>query len=199
MWIGIVAFALIGIVTLQLGLLKLNSGIGRSLEREATLQRADAALSIENSELASGTRVEAQAERLGMRVSAVSSLHFLSSHPRSEQAAKAAAALRKPLDPVSEPPGEAETPATETEAASSAGSEPSSTGEPSSGEAAAQTKGGEEAPAATSTGTTESSNPGTPTGESASTAAPSGGATTGAAAPVSSEAHLEAGGGAAAP
>ena len=35
MWIGIVAFALIGIVTLQLGLLKLNSGIGRSLEREA--------------------------------------------------------------------------------------------------------------------------------------------------------------------
>ena len=35
MWIGIVAFALIGIVTLQLGLLKLNSGIGRALERAA--------------------------------------------------------------------------------------------------------------------------------------------------------------------
>jgi len=36
-WIGIVAFALIGIVTLQLGLLKLNGGIGRALEHEALL------------------------------------------------------------------------------------------------------------------------------------------------------------------
>jgi hypothetical protein len=33
-WIGVIAFALIGIVTMQLGLLKLNAGIGRSLAQE---------------------------------------------------------------------------------------------------------------------------------------------------------------------
>ena len=65
-WIGLVAFALIGIVTLQLGLLKLNGGIGRALEHEALLQRENAALSIENSELAAGTRVEQSAAKLGM-------------------------------------------------------------------------------------------------------------------------------------
>ena len=69
-WIGIVAFALIGIVTLQLGLLKLNGGIGRALEHEAVLQRQNAALSIENSELAAGTRVEARAAQLGMAFAA---------------------------------------------------------------------------------------------------------------------------------
>ncbi|HKH79019.1 MAG TPA: hypothetical protein VJ996_03305, partial [Solirubrobacteraceae bacterium] len=56
-WIGIVAFALIGIVTMQLGLLKLNAGIGRALEHEAALQREDSALSVENSEVAAGDTV----------------------------------------------------------------------------------------------------------------------------------------------
>ena len=71
MWIGIVAFALIGIVTLQLGLLKLNSGIGRALEREGSLQRENATLSVENSELATGARVESQAAQLGMQLVSV--------------------------------------------------------------------------------------------------------------------------------
>src|ERR1019366_2204173 len=44
-WIALVAFALIGSVALQLGLLKLNAGIGRSLERSALLQRENATLS----------------------------------------------------------------------------------------------------------------------------------------------------------
>lgn len=39
-WIGIVTFALIGIVTMQLGLLKLNAGIGRALKHEAALPSA---------------------------------------------------------------------------------------------------------------------------------------------------------------
>jgi ribonuclease HII len=41
-WIGVVAFALIGIVTMQLVLLKLNTSIGHSLERAARLQGATA-------------------------------------------------------------------------------------------------------------------------------------------------------------
>jgi cell division protein FtsL len=134
LWIGIVAFALIGIVTLQLGLLKLNSGIGRALERTASLQRENAALSIENSELASGTRVESQAERLGLRLSSVEDLHFLSSH-ESTDASRAAEVLRKPLVPTGEPPG-GETATSESSEASeaSSGGETSTSGEAPSSE-----------------------------------------------------------------
>jgi len=91
-WIGLVAFALIGIVTLQLGLLKLNGGIGRALEHEALLQRENAALSIENSELAAGTRVEQKAAKLGMTFVPVGGLRFLPAGGHGE-VGKAAAAL----------------------------------------------------------------------------------------------------------
>jgi hypothetical protein len=91
-WIGIVAFALIGIVTLQLGLLKLNGGIGRALEHEALLQRENAALSIENSELAAGTRVQARAAQLGMAFAPSGQLRFLSASAHGD-VAKAASVL----------------------------------------------------------------------------------------------------------
>jgi hypothetical protein len=92
--IGLVAFALIGIVTLQLGLLKLNSSIGHTLERESLLQRQNAALSIENSELTAGDRVESRAAQMGMQLVSVGSLRFLSARPRAD-AGRAAVALRK--------------------------------------------------------------------------------------------------------
>ncbi len=92
MWIGLVAFALIGIVTLQLGLLKLNGGIGRALEHEALLQRENATLSIENSELAEGTHVEARATQLGMAFVPSTALSFLTASSHADLA-KAASAL----------------------------------------------------------------------------------------------------------
>jgi cell division protein FtsL len=130
MWIGIVAFALIGIVTLQLGLLKLNSSIGHSLEKEGALQRENAALSIENSELAGGDRVESQAERLGMRLVAVGALQFLSSHATSD-VPHAAQALKAP---VKAPEANSETSSSSTEgaaeeASSSSGSSSEATSE----------------------------------------------------------------------
>lgn len=81
LWIGVIAFALIGIVTMQLGLLKLNAGIGRSLEREALLQRENATLSAENSEIAAGESVESQAERMGMELIPSGALRFLAARP----------------------------------------------------------------------------------------------------------------------
>lgn len=77
-WIGIVAFALIGIVTMQLGLLKLNAGIGRALEHEAALQRENSALSVEDSEVAAGDSIELQAVHMGMQLTPPGSLRFLS-------------------------------------------------------------------------------------------------------------------------
>jgi hypothetical protein len=94
--IVLVAFALIGIVTLQLGLLRLNSGIGHTLEREALLQRQNAALSIENSELAAGDRVESRAAQLGMELVPVGALHFLGTGPRIDFG-RAVGALRTPV------------------------------------------------------------------------------------------------------
>ena len=87
-----IAFALIGIVTMQLVLLKLNAGIGRSLVREALLQRENATLSAENSEAAAGEQIEGQAERDGMEPIPAGALSFLTAHPSSD-VSKAAAAL----------------------------------------------------------------------------------------------------------
>jgi hypothetical protein len=94
-WIGLVAFALIGIVTMQLGLLELNGGIGRALEREALLQRENAALSIENSEMAAGDRVELRAAQIGMQLVPTGALRFLRARPGID-ATRAAAALSSP-------------------------------------------------------------------------------------------------------
>jgi hypothetical protein len=91
-WIGVIAFALIGIVTMQLVLLKVNAGIGRSLVREALLQRENATLSAENSEAAAGEQIEAQAARDGMEPIPAGALRFLSAHPASD-VGKAVAAL----------------------------------------------------------------------------------------------------------
>jgi cell division protein FtsL len=99
-WIAVIAFALIGIVTLQLLVLQLNANIGRALVREAQLQRENTALSIEGSELAGGERVEAKAVRLGMQLVPVGALRFLTSYPPAD-IARAAAALSTPVHTTS--------------------------------------------------------------------------------------------------
>jgi cell division protein FtsL len=139
LWIGIVAFALLGIVTLQLGLLKLNSGIGRALEAESHLQRENAALSIENSELAGGSRVESQAVGLGMRLTGVGGLQFHDSHARVDvpHAASALSEARKPAEAGGEAASsssasesEAQTGATSPAASAEGSSEASSEASP---------------------------------------------------------------------
>jgi cell division protein FtsL len=137
-WIGLVAFALIGIVTLQLGLLKLNGGIGRALEHEALLQRENASLSIENSELAAGTRVEKGAAKLGMAFVPAGALRFLSAGGHGD-AGKAAASLASAAHATAQ--------AREAHAAEAASSSPR---EASEGEASSET-------ATTSAGTGEES------------------------------------------
>jgi hypothetical protein len=92
-WIGIVAFALIGIVTMQLGLLKLNAGIGRALEHETALQRENSALSVENSEVAAGNTVELQAVHMGMQLIPPGTLRFLSAQGSEGDVGRALQAL----------------------------------------------------------------------------------------------------------
>jgi cell division protein FtsL len=167
-WIGIIAFALIGIVTLQLGLLKLNSGIGRSLERAAALQRENAALSVENSELASGSRVESQAEQLGMRLVSVGGLQFLGSHSGSDLS-RAAAALGA---------AHAHEATTATTQAAAPSSEEAT--HESSAEAGPESAGTSSASASTSTSTSTSASTGesSPPSETAASGAPASESTT---------------------
>ncbi len=189
LWIGIVAFALIGIVTLQLGLLKLNSSIGRALEKQSLLQRENAALSIENSELAGGNRVESQAERLGMKLVPVGGIDFRASHARTD-VPRAVQALASPAKPA-----EASSASSSESSASSSSESESSSSEQSSTQSST---GGSE-----SSGETSSSESSEGTASSGSTAAGETPSTSAGAAtePASSATatQTEAGGGTAAP
>ena len=175
--IAVIAFALIGIVTLQIGLLKLNVGIGRSLERERTLERENATLGIENAELASPERIRELAARLGMGPVSLTELRFLRASHDPGGATAAAARLHTPVHPVGEAgthsaqhtgaeeassSSESETTGSETTGSEATGSEATSaesgsaTADGQAGEA--QTAGGEgeaeaQAPPATATET----------------------------------------------
>jgi cell division protein FtsL len=138
--IAVIAFALIGIVTLQLGLLQLNVGIGRSLEKQRTLERENATLGIENAELASPERIRQLAARLGMSSVALSQLRFLrASH---DPAAPARAATR--LSSSVHPAGEAEARSTTHASGEASGSE-TTAAEPASDEPASGKAAGTEA------------------------------------------------------
>ena len=92
----VVAFALIGIVAMQLWVVKLGVGIGRALEHAELLQRENSALAIEDSSLSSGERVEQLALAKGMELAPPGALHF--DTPRGSLDARlAAAALAKPV------------------------------------------------------------------------------------------------------
>jgi cell division protein FtsL len=92
-WIGLVAFALIGIVTMQLALLKMNAGIGRALVHEAALERENSTLSVEASEAEAADTIEQQAGQLGMQLVAPGTLRFLSAQGGEDAVARAVAAL----------------------------------------------------------------------------------------------------------
>lgn len=95
-WIALVAFALIGIVGMQLWMLKLNGGIGRAIEHESYLQRENASLSAENSGMSAGDLVERRAIANGMRILAPGALVFLHTRGHADERL-AAARLAQPV------------------------------------------------------------------------------------------------------
>jgi cell division protein FtsL len=131
-WIALIAFALIGIVTLQLLVLRLNADIGHALVRETQLQRENVALSIESSELAAGERVESQAAHLGMELVPEGSLRFLTSNPGGD-IARAAAALKAPVHTSSTSSSSSSTSSTAAAGASTAESSEAPSAEAAAG------------------------------------------------------------------
>jgi cell division protein FtsL len=167
-WIALIAFALIGIVTLQLLVLELNAHIGRALVQEGQLQRENAALSIESSELAAGERVESQAAKLGMELVPEGALRFLTVHPRAD-IARAAAALSNPVHTSSTSTSTATTAGTGESA--SASSTEAVAGASSAGATSAASEQSADASTPTSPSTTEpSSEAGSQPGEAGTAA-----------------------------
>jgi hypothetical protein len=135
LWIGLLAFALIGIVAMQLLVLKLNTGIGRTLGHVAALQRENAQLNIEDSMYSSENRVAPLATAAGMTLAPAGTVHFVTAS--MTDISRAAAALS----------------GTAQASASAASTVSTAAGEPSSGSA------GSEATSPTSAGA-EASSPG---------------------------------------
>jgi cell division protein FtsL len=100
-WIALVAVGLMGIVFMQVSLLKLNAGISRAVTAADTLDRQNSALRGDISNLDSGERIQAVAAKLGMITPAAGSVHYLDG--RQADGVRAAASI-KPPDPVSTAP-----------------------------------------------------------------------------------------------
>jgi hypothetical protein len=154
-WIAVIAFALIGIVTLQLLLLQLNRSIGHDLAREGVLQRQNATLAIENSEMALGERIQREAGKLGMTLVPSGTLRFLAVHKGAT--AKAAAALSTPV--VQAPEGGESASATGSEQSGESSGEGSGAGGEAStsaeGSESSESSGGEAASSSESTRSSE--------------------------------------------
>ena len=150
-WIGIVGFALIGIVFMQVSLLKLNAGIGRSVEKAAILDRQNAELRAAVSELGSNDRIQAEAQRLGLVVPPAGSVTFLGRHGhRIGGDAPAALAVGTATQPQPAGTGAGATAPT-TAAAAPPAAATSTTPPPSAPAAAAPPASTQAAPAASAT------------------------------------------------
>jgi hypothetical protein len=77
LWIPIVAAGLMGIVFMQVSMLKLNAGIGRAVQSAATLERQNTNLRAAVSSMESGTRIDEAARHLGMVVPVDGSTHYV--------------------------------------------------------------------------------------------------------------------------
>jgi hypothetical protein len=76
-WIALIGCALIGIVFMQVSLLKLNAGIGRSVERAAVLDRQNADLRDVVSRLGSDERLQTEAAKMGLELPPAGAVTFL--------------------------------------------------------------------------------------------------------------------------
>jgi hypothetical protein len=111
-WIAIVAVGLMGIVFMQVSMLRLNAGIGNAVTTAETLHRQNASMRAEISELDAGERVMQTAGATGMIEPPAGDVNYLDAR-RAD--ARAAARNIEPPNPVKLPAGTA-TAATQAQA-----------------------------------------------------------------------------------
>ena len=94
LWIWLLGVALLGVVGMQVSLLKLNAGIGRAVETTATLERQNSALEAAIARLSDTDRVQSGAAGLGMLVPPPGDVGYLT--PRPADARRAVEAMQPP-------------------------------------------------------------------------------------------------------
>ena len=95
-WIALIAAALIGLVFLQVSMLKMNAGIGQSVERSQALERQNADLRATVSQLSSEERIQRAAADMGLVMPPAGDIRYLRSRGAHSDAVKAARTMRAP-------------------------------------------------------------------------------------------------------
>jgi hypothetical protein len=181
-WIALMAIGLIGIVFMQVSLLKLNAGISRAVIAADTFDRQNSSLREDISKLDSGERIQSVAAKLGMVTPAAGDVHYLDG--RKADGARAAASI-KPPDPVT-PSAATAAPATTTAPAAATTAAPATTtaapatatAAPAAANAAPATANTAPATANTAPATANTAPAGTSTAPATSAAAPANNAPT---------------------
>jgi hypothetical protein len=93
-WIVLLGGLLVGIVTMQLTLLRLNAGIGHAVERSSQLEQRNAALRLTISGLSDTSRIVGQATQMGYVMPPQGSPRFLTAS--ATDAARALTTMRVP-------------------------------------------------------------------------------------------------------
>ena len=95
-WVVIVGVGLIGIVAMQVSMLKLNSGISRAVDTVATLERSNASLKAEVSRLSSGDRIQSLAGQHGFLMPEPADVTYLRAGDKRSDGFRAARRMRAP-------------------------------------------------------------------------------------------------------
>ncbi|HEY0345266.1 MAG TPA: hypothetical protein VGC59_11490 [Solirubrobacteraceae bacterium] len=106
-WIVIVAFGLIGIVAMQVSMLKLNAGIGRAVETVSTLERSNALLRGDLSRLSDGSRIQTLAGARGYVMPSPADVTYLRAGDLRADGARAARRMIAPDFALAGPAGAA--------------------------------------------------------------------------------------------
>jgi hypothetical protein len=80
-WIPLLGVLLVGIVAMQVEVLKLNAGIGRALEQSTSLQTRNEQLQAAVARGADDQRIESMAAHMGMVMPEPAAIRFLARHP----------------------------------------------------------------------------------------------------------------------
>ena len=98
-WIVVIGIALMGIVAMQVSLLKMNAGIGRAVEHSATLERQNADLRAAESTLSSEERIQREAAAMGLVMPQAGDVRYVTARG-AEDARRAAKVMRPPVAPA---------------------------------------------------------------------------------------------------
>jgi hypothetical protein len=97
-WIALIAIALMGVVFMQVSLLKLNTGIGRAMQTAGTLERQNADLREDVALLDGGERLQGVATAMGMLMPPAGQVEYLDARGADPAAAASRILPPSPVD-----------------------------------------------------------------------------------------------------